>query len=168
MSRNDKFDFITCNPPFVATPPELLSPLYALGTGADGLDYLRLLIERSIPKLNPGGEACFVADLVGDDNQPYFMQELEQYAEQLGAAVDVFIDHKIDRKDQIQPISSFLHCLNPEVPRDRIVTRVKEYLEKDLKADFYYLSTMRLRPLPDRRGLRVFNRYRKNELPWTY
>jgi methylase of polypeptide subunit release factors len=168
MARDDKFDLITCNPPFVATPPELKSPLYALGAGADGLDYVRLLIERSVPKLNPGGEAFFVADLVGDDKQPYFVQELENYAEQLGATIDIFIDHKIDRKDQIQPISSFLHCINPDVPRDRIVTRVAEYLEKDLKADFYYLSTLRIRPLPDRRGVRVFNRYRKNELSWIF
>ncbi|MDD4869911.1 MAG: methyltransferase [Kiritimatiellae bacterium] len=168
MTRDDKFDLITCNPPFVATPPEFVSPLYALGTGSDGLDYLRLLVERSVPKLNPGGEACYVADLVGDGDQPYFVHELEHYAQKLGAAIDVFIDHRINRQDQIQPISSFLHCLNPDVPREKIVMRVTDYLEKDLKADFYYLSTLRIRPMLVGYGVRVFNRYRKHELAWIH
>lgn len=159
LGDGERFDLIVCNPPFVAAPPELPSPLYAQGAGADGLGYLRLLIESARTKLERGGEGLFVADLPGDVNRPYFFDELESAAESHGLFIEAFVDNRIDGEAQIAPFAAFLQRVHPHVPLSDIEARVTRFIRDELRGDFYYLTTIRVRR-SERPRLRIFNRYR--------
>src|SRR5262249_31810051 len=44
LARDDTWDVIACNPPFIASPSELNLPVYARGPGHDGLDMMRAML----------------------------------------------------------------------------------------------------------------------------
>ncbi len=67
------FDLILCNPPYVASsrmdtlPPEYRAePTMGLEAGADGLDFIAVLLENAHQYLNPGGTLIVEAGSAGD------------------------------------------------------------------------------------------------------
>lgn len=63
VEKNRRFDLVISNPPYIPTrdiddlAPEIKSfePVLALDGGADGLDCYRIIIEKAVNFLNPGG-----------------------------------------------------------------------------------------------------------------
>lgn len=159
LSSPELFDLIACNPPFVASPRGLPSPIYAEGPDADGLGYLRLLLEQTPDKLTSTGESIFVADLPGNADRPYFCAELERAALSQGLFIEAYIDQRLPGEMQIEPFVFFLGRLHPDVSLDEIRQRTRQFIQEDIKAHFYYLTTIRIRKR-GRRGLRILNRYR--------
>lgn len=158
LDGRERFDVLTCNPPFVAFPPGMQGSLYAQGPDIDGLGYMRTIIERLPHVLNPGGCAYLVADLVGDHNTPYFVRELEEYAADGSMAIDVYIDSVVNAGMQIEPLSAYLHLLNPDRDRADIAVELERFQRETLRAERYYLSTVRLRTAA-RPEVRVMRRY---------
>lgn len=158
LDSAERYDLVTCNPPYVAFPPGFARPLYAAGTGVDGLDYLRLLVERVPGMLRPDGEGLLVADLPGDADGPHFFRELAKYADSLKVGVDAYVDNRLDADVQAEAMAEFLSHLHPERSGTEIVEREREFIRRDLNASHYYLTTIRLRADAGR-GLRVFNRH---------
>lgn len=158
LASDETFDLIACNPPFVASPPELPTPIYALGPGGDGLDYLRLLVERTPAKLTESGEGFFVVDLPGDCHEPHYFAELRCIAEEKGLFFEAYVDNKLDADLQIEPFAHFLTRLHPHLSAQELLPLVRKFIKDDLRANYYYLTTIRLRRR-GKPGLRVFNRY---------
>ncbi len=159
LDNGERFDLLTCNPPFVAFPPGLAGTLYAQGTGDDGLDYLRTIVRRLPAVLTPGGSAYLVADLVGDRCGPYFVEELARFAMESGLAADVYIDNVLPAKAQVAPLAAYMERINPGRTRAQIAAEVTAFQRDTLKAERYYMSTLRLRTASAEPGVRVMRRY---------
>lgn len=158
LSSGERYDLAACNPPFVRLPAEFNPPLFAAGPGDDGLDYLRRLVEQAPDILNPGGVAAFVADLPGDGREPHFFAELEDMARSRDLLIDAYVDSRIDAGSQMESLIGYFSGLNPGLDREDIRKRVNRLVLEELRADQYYLTTLRMRRSPGG-GLRRLNRY---------
>ncbi|ETX03683.1 MAG: hypothetical protein ETSY1_46475 (plasmid) [Candidatus Entotheonella factor] len=159
LASDECFDLIACNPPYVAAPPELPTPLYAQGPDRDGLGYLRLLMERAPEKLNPGGQAMFVVDLIGDTHRPYYFDDLERIAKEQELFIEAFIDNRLKADGQL-PAYKFLYArLFHGTPPEEIEQRMRNFIFDELHAYYYYMTTLRVRRRKPS-GLRVLDRYR--------
>jgi len=159
LNGSERFDVLTCNPPFVAFPPGLQGTLYAQGTDVDGLGYMRTIIERLPAVLNPGGSAYLVADMVGDKMRPHFIEELEAYAANGSMAIDVYIDSVVNAEMQVQPLAGYLERLNRGRHRDEIAAELETFQRETLRAERYFMSTVKLRTAVARPGVRMLRRY---------
>jgi hypothetical protein len=159
LHGGERFDVLTCNPPFVAFPPGIDGSLYAQGPDSDGLGYMRRIIERLPDVLNAGGSAYLVADLVGDQREPYFLHDLQGYAKAGSTSIDVYIDSVVDAEAQIEPLSTYLALIHRGRDRAQIATELERFQKEVLHAERYYLATVRLRTAATRPEVRVMRRY---------
>lgn len=159
LDGGERFDLLTCNPPFVAYPPGIQGTLYSHGTDADGLGYLRTIIERLPAVLNPGGCAYLVADLVGDQRGPHFVQELQHFATSANLGVDVCIDNVLPASAQVAPLAHYLARINSGRSQTQIADELIAFQRETLRAERYYMSTIRLRTAAPQPGVRVLHRH---------
>ncbi|HXI29477.1 MAG TPA: methyltransferase [Vicinamibacterales bacterium] len=160
LASPETFDLIVCNPPYVASPPDLPTPLYAQGSDADGLGLLRALMERAPAKLTPDGNAVFVADLIGDFNRPYYFDDLERIAKEQSLRIDAYVDNRLKGEYQIPAFTFLFARTHPEIAPEDIEERIRHFIFDELRAYCYYLTTLRVRRQPGDPGLRVFDRHR--------
>jgi len=153
------YSAVLCNPPFVGYPDDVSAPIFAKGSGHDGLDYVRSLFGAYGTLLEPGGVLCVVADLVGDENGPYFLDELKSYSNEQHLSVDVFIDGRFPADKQAIALTELLVLQGQELERDTVLERVRSYQRNVLRARYYYLTVMRAVSNPLEKGMRIFNRY---------
>jgi methylase of polypeptide subunit release factors len=159
LDAEEAFDTVTCNPPFVAFPENLPGPLYAEGVGRDGLDYLRLLLEKTPRKLKDGGMGFFVADLPGDDFKPYFLRELERYAGDV--TIDAYVDGNSLVSHHVEMLSPFIARMHPDRTKDSIREEFSRFARDVLNAKRYHLTTIRITKNAKNggSGVRIFNRF---------
>lgn len=158
LDGGERFDLLTCNPPFVAFPPGYPAPLYAQGPGIDGLDYMRDIVGRLPEVLNPGGSAYLVADLCGDAGGPHFLRELERLGAASGMRIDAFIDHVLPASAQVGAMSSFLRRASSVPEATDVDADVEAFQRGALRAEYYYLTTLRLQTAAQLPGVRVMHR----------
>ncbi|MES0488854.1 MAG: hypothetical protein ABUK01_02610 [Leptospirales bacterium] len=159
LDGSTKVNLLTCNPPFVAFPPGVNTTLYSHGTDIDGLGYLRTIIDRLPNVLLPKGSAYLVADLVGDNVGPHFVKELQERALKGRFSVDVYIDGVLTAEDQVPAFTAHLASANPDRDRKELREELRAFQRDILKADKYYLSTIRVQ-MDIRPGeVRVFRRH---------
>lgn len=159
LNGEERFDVLTCNPPFVAYPPGLNATLYSKGPDLDGQGYVRQIIEALPRVLTPGGAAYLVTDLVGNAARPHLLAELDAYAHDLKLQVDVYVDNRIEAEVQVEPMARYLHALNPGSTVEEMRQRFRAFQAEDLRASHYHMSTIRLvtdAPAPRLRMLRRF------------
>jgi methylase of polypeptide subunit release factors len=170
LDGRERFDVVICNPPFVAYPEGLRATLYSHGTGADGLGYLRDIIERAPAVMTPGGSVYLVADLVGDGDGPHFIAELEEYAAAGSLAIDVYVDNVVPAGVQVEPLAAYLEQLNDGRDRVEIATELEEFQRDTLRAERYYMTTLKVRTASATPGVRVLRRFvrekKRADEPW--
>lgn len=159
LDGRERIDVLTCNPPFVAFPPGIDGTLYAQGTQADGLGYMRDIVERLPDVLTASGSAYLVADLPGDRSGAHFVRELESYARAGRLAIDVYIDSITAATAQVKALSPYLQRLNPGMTVDEIAEQFTAFQREVLRADRYYLTTVRLAAGAPDPGVRILNRF---------
>lgn len=159
LDNRELFDFVTCNPPFVAFPEELQAPIFARGYDKDGLGHYRLLLEKIKNYLAPHGTACFVADFIGDENQPYFVNDLRDYARRKNLDINLYIDNRITLADQMTAYPYFVQKRNPQYTIEEVRQRSEHFLANELQVKYYYLSTIVIRNTSSVPRLRVLNRF---------
>lgn len=159
LETGERFDLLTCNPPFVAFPPGLQGSLYAHGPDIDGLGYMRTIIKRLPEVMTPGGYAYLVADLVGDRRTPHFIDELQGFAANGGLAIDVYIDNVIPAAVQVAPLAAYLERLNEGRARAQIAAELESFQRETLRAERYYMSTLKIRTAAAAPGVRVLRRF---------
>lgn len=76
--KNEKFDFLVSNPPFVPTPPEAHFYIHSNG-GILGLDVIRAIFERKHEYLEEDGRIQMVALSLGQKETPLIFKELSRY-----------------------------------------------------------------------------------------
>lgn len=158
LEGGQRFDVLTCNPPFVAYPPGVGATLYSQGTEIDGLGYMRTILDRLPEVLTPGGTAYLVADLVGDLHAPHFVHELRERARADGLGIDVYVDSVLSAEDQVPAFTAHMAAANPQRDRQELAAELRRFQREELRAERYYLSTVRVQT--DRRpALRLFRRY---------
>jgi 2-polyprenyl-3-methyl-5-hydroxy-6-metoxy-1,4-benzoquinol methylase len=155
IGRDETWDLITCNPPFIAAPPEIALPSFARGPGPDGLGILRDIL-RSLPaRLAPGGNALFVADLLGDHKHAFFTDELADLGHDL--TVEVYIDQRRSAGGHAEALARVAVRVDPSRSLDDTMARMRAFVADDLGASQIYLSVIRVRHGPP--GLFVCNRW---------
>ena len=159
LAEGERFDVLTCNPPFVAYPPGVEGSLYSHGTDTDGLGYMRDILNALEDVLVPGGTAYLVADLVGDGEGPYFLDEVAELVSSRGFAADVFIDNILPAAVQVEPMVSHLESLHPERDREDLRVELEHFQRRTLRAECYYMSTLKVRTAVEEPRLRVFRRH---------
>ena len=78
VESSEKYDVITCNPPFIPVPKELNLPVYARGISNDGLGYYRLIIKNIEHMLTDNGICYLVGEFAGDNLQPFFWDRINR------------------------------------------------------------------------------------------
>jgi len=163
LEGNDRYDAITCNPPYVPVPPGLNMSLFAAGPGPDGLDYLRMLFAQAGRILTDSGSAYYVAVLGGDDEQPYFFREAEDYCSSDGLTVDAYLDGGLPVDRQIKFLAPAVHEQNTPLSEELATAALSDLLVGRLAIKRFYCCTMRVRRNAATPGLRVFNRNRPED-----
>lgn len=158
LARGERFDLLTCNPPFVAFPPGLDGTVFAQGPDVDGLGYMRAIVEALPEVMTSGGSAYLVADLVGDASGPHFARELGGMAARGRLDIDVYVDNVVPASVQVEAFTPFLHRLNPTRSRTAIADAMTRFVGDTLKSDRYFMSTVRLRTDAARPGVRAMRR----------
>lgn len=161
LEDHSPYDYITCNPPFVAFPDELEAPIYAKGFDTDGLSFYRQFLRKSSYLLTDTGMAYFVGDFIGDAYMPYFYEELKTYANEQGLAIDMIIDNKLDAKKQLEVYPKLLKRFNPDKSMEELDTLSHTLIQGALKAKYYYLTTLTIQKCKKPR-IRCFNRYKRS------
>jgi hypothetical protein len=156
LRRAEPWDLITCNPPFVAAPPELKLPIFARGPGRDGLDLMRAVVNALDARLADDGAALLVADLLGDERQPFFVSELEAVARQF--AVEVYIDQRLPAEGHAVTMGRILAAHNPGLEPAASEARARQFILGELGARNIYLTVIRVRRA-ELKGLLVCNRF---------
>ncbi|MEM7506493.1 MAG: methyltransferase [Pseudomonadota bacterium] len=159
LTSGERFDVLTCNPPFVAYPPDLRATLYSQGTDLDGQGYMRDIIEALPTILTESGSAFIVADLIGNQAGPYFEGELEAYAARLELSIDLYIDNTIEAEVQVPPMSHYLARLNPSFSVEEMADVFRRFQQQTLRASHYHMTTMRLTTGAKSPHVRLFRRY---------
>lgn len=163
INNEEKYDIITCNPPFVAFPQKLNAPIFAVGCDKDGLGFYRLLFNRLNHILTLNGFACFVSDLMGDEKQPYFINELEELSKKHGMDINVFIDSKIPVINQIENFPyGIIRRYNIEYSINEIKDIFSDFILNEMKTKYYYLSTIVVNINSNNPKLTVYNRFKQS------
>jgi methylase of polypeptide subunit release factors len=158
LDKGELFDFVTCNPPFVAFPEDMEAPIFARGYDKDGLGHYRLLLGKIKHYLAPGGTACFVADFIGDETEPYFVAELKEYVQRQSLDIDVYIDNRLSLADQMTAYPYFLQKRNQGYTIEEVREKSHHFLAQELRAKYYYMTTLVIGSHSSAPHLRVFNR----------
>jgi SAM-dependent methyltransferase len=154
---SERWDLVACNPPFIAVPPELALPVFARGPGRDGLDMMRSILAALDRLLDEEGSAVLVADMVGDERQPYFVAELEALADRF--AVDVYLDQRLPAEGHALTMGRILASHNPGLEVEAATARARDLILGELGAKAMYLTVLRVRRAREPRFL-VLNRYK--------
>lgn len=164
FARPERYATVTYNPPFVALPQELSAPLYAKGVETDGLGWCRRLLDTFDSLVAPGGAAYLVADLVGNHEEPFFLEELRRRAAAQRLCIEVFIDSRndyVENSRQFEVLGTYLQRENPEVSVEECTRRVEHLHRVQLGACSSHLSVIAVRRSTSVAPYcRVFNRYR--------
>jgi hypothetical protein len=162
LRRRERYRVVTFNPPFLPVPDGLAAPVFARGTGPDGLGHCRALLERLDRVLLPGGTAYLVASLLGTAGGPSFVEELGRRAEDRGLRIDVYLDSSSELAAGapiFEALGAFLHRTNPAIAREECQRRMEELQLHTLGATHAYLSVLVIRGVGEPRpSVRVFRR----------
>jgi methylase of polypeptide subunit release factors len=107
---DNKYDWILCNPPFVATPlcpvgPQTISPaLYAVGGGVDGMDCLRRILKHLFTYLsndNPQAMAFLVTEVPNVEDSCMMLQSMLFQSEQDKARIRVvYVEEDVETVEE--------------------------------------------------------------------
>lgn len=161
LDNNEKFDIITCNPPFVAFPPDVEAPIFARGYDKDGLGHLRLLFKKINSILSDNGTGYFIALLSGDEKQPFFINELREFSKTFNLAIDIFINKRTNLDGLLKQQGNIIQQYNENLSREKIDQKVSHLFKKELNAKALYLSNFIVQPNTTNPRVRIFNRYIK-------
>jgi len=160
ISNEEKFDLITCNPPFIAFPPGLNGPIYAKGVDDDGLGYYRLILNNLNNILTDNGIAVLVGDFIGDEKSVYFISELNQLSYKNRLSMDLFIDYKLSVEDQLTHWPYYiLKEYNSNLSIDELKIAYTDFIKNKMNAKYYYLTTILIKRCSSNPKFRVFNRF---------
>lgn len=158
LDGNHRYDVITCNPPYVPVPDGYGLSIFAAGPGPDGQDYVRLLIGQADRFLTEEGCGYYVTVLPGDDEEPYFLREVEDFCRAGDLAVDAFLDGGLPADRQIAFLAPAMRARNQSVSETQATAALTELLVDRLGARRFYCCTFRVRRDAKSPGLRTFNR----------
>lgn len=160
LHASHSYDFITCNPPFVAFPESLEAPVYAKGFDKDGLRFYRDFFAEASHLLTEKGVAYFVGDFPGNDYLPHYYEELKRNTETYGLSITLLIDNKLNAKDQCAVYPHLLKRFNPQTSIEDLKRLSHHLVFQQLKASYYYLTTLIIEKT-DHPSIQCFHRYKR-------
>lgn len=138
--RNEKFNLITANPPFIPIPDPLDFPMAGAG-GEDGLKIINRIIEGLNEHLNNNGEAIIIGEAIGNNQSTKLFSELKSKLP-IGFKVDLFLQNKCTKEEYIERMSQFyIHklCNNTESEKTLLNRWYKIFEENNATHIFSFL-----------------------------
>ncbi len=142
IEENEKFDYVVSNPPFIAVPENVEYPIPGDG-GPDGMDIIRIMLEKLDHHLCENGRATFTFEALGNHEKMFFSDELESYGKSNN--IDVMItQHARSQIDfQTKIISKYTSQSYKNTDEKDLYNQWNE-LYKGLGAEFLYSITLNL------------------------
>jgi len=136
--KEEKFDIIYSNPPFIPVPKGIKYPLCGDG-GENGLDIVDQILAGYDQHLNDGGWGIMVGETLGDKEGPFLQKSLKKYISNYD--VNLTLLNSIDLFTQSSNVSSLTNIVNPSERR----CDAKQWLElyDKLGATRYYSFVLR-------------------------
>lgn len=103
--KNEKFDLITANPPFIPIPNQFDFPMAGDG-GEDGLKIINRIIEGLNEHLDNNGEAILIGEAIGNNQGTKLFCELKRKLP-IGFKVELFLQNKCTKEEYIERMSKF-------------------------------------------------------------
>lgn len=103
--RNEKFNLITANPPFIPIPNQFDFPMAGDG-GEDGLKIINRIIEGLNEHLNNNGEAILIGEAIGNNQSTKLFSELKSKLP-IGFKVDLFLQNRCTKEEYIERMAQF-------------------------------------------------------------
>lgn len=110
--KGDEFDFIISNPPYIPLIEDEEAGLLFGSAGDDGLKILRLIIEEIDKYLAPSGRAVFIAGGFGNNDAPFFAEELADYANEKRMEMNLIVYGKKKAAEELDHIEKVLPVVN--------------------------------------------------------
>lgn len=107
--KEEKFDVIYSNPPFIPVPKEISYPLCGDG-GENGLDIVDQILEGYDKHLNDGGWGIMVGETLGDEEGTFLQRSLEKYIPNYDVTLTLL--NSIDLSLQSSNVSTLTNIVN--------------------------------------------------------
>lgn len=135
------FNCVTANLPGVPVPPGIRYSREGNG-GPDGLNYVRMLIERAPSLLDPvDGMLLMRFQSLGDASGPLLLRDLREAAVRNGWEVWVVTDSRVPAEVRSAHTTYYAHKRNPEMSTGDLLATVDAHMAK-LGMSSYFASTL--------------------------
>lgn len=121
--KQDKFDYIYANPPFIPMTPEVEYPICGAG-GEDGLEILNSIFENMENYLKPNGQAIIFCQCLGDEENIFFNHRLEYLSKEQGWNIICLVQDKIPLEYQVRTLTSLTKLFNPTLNEDDFMNKM--------------------------------------------
>lgn len=160
IPRNQKFDIITANPPFLPVPEKIAFPIAGDG-GESGLETIHKILISFDNYLNEGGSAIIIGESLGNDDGSFLMDLLYKDLA-FGYQGDLFLQAVNSKDDYINSIASFYYTINnkQEDEADNVI-EWNEIFNK-YKATHVYAFILKIKKLVSSKNS-TFNQIRNYE-----
>ncbi|HEY7961865.1 MAG TPA: hypothetical protein VID29_08090 [Solirubrobacteraceae bacterium] len=139
-----RFDCAVGNLPGVPVPPGLSYPPDGAG-GEDGLELMRLFLERCESWTSAEGVVAMRFQSLGDARGPLLLDELDELAPRAGWDISVFTESRIPAAVRAALTAHHALPVNPGVEPRQMLARADAHLA-DMGYGEYYASTLLARP----------------------
>lgn len=134
--RDEKFDYIYANPPFIPMISDVDYPICGAG-GEDGLTVLNEIIEKMGTHLKAGGEAIIFCQCLGDEIKVFFNEKVEKICKRDHQEAFCLIQDRIPLQYQLRTLSSLTKLFNVNFDEEEFEMKMAK-IYSELKAKYLY------------------------------
>ena len=136
--KDEKFDYIYANPPFIPMLEDegINYPICGAG-GEDGTKILKNIIDGAPKYLNENGKIIIFCQCLGDENEIFFNKKLEIMGSQFNWNVNAAILDRVALRYHVQKLCDLTKLFNEEFDEDKFKNRMWK-IYKGLSAKYLY------------------------------
>ena len=140
--KDEQYDLITANPPFIPIPKDIYFPLVGNG-GGDGMAIIRKILLGLEKHLKANGECIIIGECLGNQDAPKLCQVLSDILPK-GYIGQVFLQARNSKAQYIENILKLYRRQISEKQNIQVLKNKLESLFEIEKSDSYYMFTLKI------------------------